>query len=78
MAAGALKNFNSDYALSTTGIAGPTGETPGKPIGTVCIGFATKENVVAERFQFSGTREEVIKQSANKALEILLRSLAAD
>jgi nicotinamide-nucleotide amidase len=76
MAAGAVKNFNADYALSTTGIAGPTGETPGKPIGTVCIGFATKEKVIAERFQFSGNREEVIKQSANKALEILLRALS--
>lgn len=77
MAAGALKNFNADYALSTTGIAGPTGETPGKPVGTVCIGFATKEKVVAERFQFSGTREEVIEQSARKALDILRDSLQA-
>ncbi|MGZ3863198.1 MAG: CinA family protein [Bacteroidia bacterium] len=77
MAAGALKNFNADYALSTTGIAGPTGETPGKPIGTVCIGFATKEKVVAEKFQFNGTREEVIQQSANKALDILLKELSS-
>jgi nicotinamide-nucleotide amidase len=71
MAAGALKNFNADFALSTTGIAGPTGETPGKPVGTVCIGIATKEKVTAERFQFTGNRQEVIEQSAAKALEIL-------
>ncbi|MGZ3865561.1 MAG: CinA family protein [Bacteroidia bacterium] len=76
MAAGALKNFNADYALSTTGIAGPTGETPGKPVGTVCIGFATKEKVVAERYQFNGTREEIIQQSAQKALEILLKVIS--
>jgi PncC family amidohydrolase len=75
MAAGALKNFNTDFALSTTGIAGPTGETPGKPVGTICIGIATKEKVTAERFQFTGNREEIIKQSANKALEILLKTV---
>ena len=73
MAAGALKNFRADFALSTTGIAGPTGETLGKPIGTVCIGLATRENVIAERFQFTGTRQEVIEQSANKAMEMLLK-----
>jgi len=73
MAAGALKNFNADFALSTTGIAGPTGETPEKPVGTVCIGLATKESVVAERFQFTGNRQEVIEQSANKAMELLLK-----
>ncbi len=73
MAACVLKKFDVDYALSTTGIAGPTGETPGKPLGTVCIAIATKEKIIAERFQFKGSRKEVIEQSANKALEMLLK-----
>ena len=75
MAAGVLKEFNTDFALATTGIAGPTGETPGKPVGTVCIAFANKEKVFAERFQFTGSRLEVIEQAANKALQILKEQL---
>jgi PncC family amidohydrolase len=75
MAAGILKNYEVDIAVSTTGIAGPGGETLGKPIGTVCIGIATKENIFAERFQFSGTREEIIKQSTKKALELLFSKI---
>ena len=76
MAAGVLKKFDVNFALSTTGIAGPTGETPSKPIGTVCIAVATKEKVFAERFQFSGNRQEVIEQSAIKALQLLAADFA--
>src|ERR1035437_590543 len=46
MAVGVLKKFDVDFALSTTGIAGPTGERPGKPVGLVWIGLATREKII--------------------------------
>jgi nicotinamide-nucleotide amidase len=56
MAAGALKKFNSDFAVSLTGIAGPGGGTPEKPVGTVVIGYASKTTNGARIFQFPGDR----------------------
>ena len=57
MANGILKKFDTDYAIATTGIAGPTGETPDKPIGTVCIAIATKTDVMAQKFIFGNDWE---------------------
>jgi nicotinamide-nucleotide amidase len=71
MAAGILKKFNTDYAIATTGIAGPTGETPDKPIGTVCIAIATKAGVQAQHFIFGFNRERNIKMAADMALSML-------
>ncbi|MEO8762280.1 MAG: competence/damage-inducible protein A [Bacteroidia bacterium] len=71
MAAGILKKFNTDYAIATTGIAGPTGETPDKPIGTVCIAIATKTEVTAQKFIFGNNRERNIRMAADMALSML-------
>ena len=71
MASGILKKFNTDYAISTTGIAGPTGETPDKPIGTVCIAIATKTEVTAQKFIFGNHRERNIRMAADMALSML-------
>ncbi len=71
MAKGILKAFDTDYAIATTGIAGPTGETPDKPIGTVCIAIATKHEVKAQRFVFGNNRFRNIQMAADMALSML-------
>ena len=76
MAQGALANSNANVALSTTGIAGPTGAVPGKPVGTVCFGWATKDAVHTERLVFTGDRQSVREQSVRHALQGLLRFVA--
>jgi nicotinamide-nucleotide amidase len=76
MAEGALRSSNASVALSTTGIAGPTGAVPGKPVGTVCFGWATKNAVHTERLVFAGDRQAVREQSVRHALQGLLRFVA--
>lgn len=76
MAEGALRNSNASVALSTTGIAGPAGAVPGKPVGTVCFGWATKNAVHTERLVFAGDRQAVREQSVRHALQGLLRFVA--
>jgi nicotinamide-nucleotide amidase len=73
MAQGALANSNAHLAVSTTGIAGPTGAVPGKPVGTVCFGWANGDTVHTERRVFSGNRHAVREQTVIHALQGLLR-----
>lgn len=73
MAQGALANSNAHLAVSTTGIAGPTGAVPGKPVGTVCFGWANGDTVHTERLVFSGDRRAVREQTVIHALQGLLR-----
>ncbi|QBE64308.1 CinA family protein [Pseudoduganella lutea] len=73
MAQGALANSNAHIAVSTTGIAGPTGAVPGKPVGTVCFGWANGDTVHTERLVFSGDRRAVREQTVIHALQGLMR-----
>ena len=73
MASGALANSNAHVALSTTGIAGPTGAVPGKPVGTICFGWANADSVHTERLVFAGDRHAVREQTVRHALQGLLR-----
>jgi nicotinamide-nucleotide amidase len=73
MATGALANSNAHIAVSTTGIAGPTGAVPGKPVGTVCFGWARGDTVHTERLVFAGDRQAVREQTVAHALQGLLR-----
>ena len=66
-----LKKFNSDYALSVSGIAGPTGGTAEKPVGLVWIGIATQEKVQSYKFIFGDNRQRNIVMTANAALNLL-------
>ena len=75
MARAVRKNCNADYALAITGIAGPTGGSEEKPVGTVYIAFATGDSVQASRFNFYGDREQIRHRSVVKACEILWRRL---
>lgn len=73
MASGAVANSSADIAVSTTGIAGPTGAVPGKPLGTVCFGWAHGGQVHTERLVFQGDRHAVREQAVAHALRGLLR-----
>ena len=71
MAKGAALNAKADIAISTTGIAGPTGGTKDKPVGRVYIGVYSKKEAKAFEYNFSGTREIIRKRSVVNALNIL-------
>ncbi len=75
MADGVRRNSGTAVGLSTTGIAGPTGGTPEKPVGLVFIGVSTGSNVTSDRFVFDGDRLDVKRRAAEKALELLVDSL---
>jgi len=76
MAAGIRRLAGSDYGISTTGIAGPTGGSPDKPVGTVCIGLATAAGVDAWRYRFTfDDRTMNKKMFAATALNRLRRAL---
>jgi len=78
MAAGALKNSNAMFSLAITGIAGPTGGSPGKPVGTVCFAWCRAgEAPDAETAVFAGDREAVRRQAVLHALRGLLKRLDA-
>ncbi|HEY1231579.1 MAG TPA: CinA family protein [Ramlibacter sp.] len=75
MAEGAVANSNADVAVSTTGIAGPTGAVPGKPVGTVCFAWSKGGTTFTERLVFQGDRHAVREQTVAHALAGLLRFL---
>jgi len=77
MAKGVLGLSNSDYAFSTTGIAGPNGATKEKPIGLVYAGFADKIKTESFKFNFNGTRIEIRRKAVNAILDLLRRRLIA-
>jgi nicotinamide-nucleotide amidase len=77
MAEGARQQTQADYALAVTGIAGPGGGTPDKPVGTVFIGLAGPSGTVIER-NFNPYDRETFKQvTAQQALELLRRTILA-
>jgi nicotinamide-nucleotide amidase len=78
MATGICRASGSDCGLAITGIAGPDGGTPAKPVGTVFIGLAVRGAVTSRRFQFAGDRGSVKWQSAQMALDMLRRRLLSD
>lgn len=71
MAQNAQKLFNTNLAIATSGIAGPNGGTPDKPVGTVWIAIAYKDTVCAEKFTFANNRERNIIRSSQTALNLL-------
>ena len=75
MARGALERSQATVAVSITGVAGPTGGTPEKPVGTVCFAWARGGAVRSETRRFAGDREGIRRQSVILALEGVLRAL---
>ncbi len=75
MAARAQQVFGADYAISTTGNAGPEKGDSDADIGTVYIGIATPDSVYVEKFNFGNLREKVINKAVNKGLEMLWKEI---
>ena len=75
MVKGACKTLNTDYAIAATGIAGPGGAEPGKPVGTVFMGVSNARGTTATRFQFEGDRNNVRRATVHQALIAFLNEL---
>jgi len=75
MAEGALASSRAQAAVSVTGIAGPGGAVPGKPVGTVCFGWSYRGKTSTQRLVFAGDRHSVREQSVAHSLQVLLRHL---
>lgn len=75
MAEGVRKLTNTDFAIATSGIAGPTGGTPDKPVGTVWMAWATPDGTYAECFHLGSNREQITTRACTKALLGLIRIL---
>jgi len=71
MVEGSLLNFKSNYSLAVTGIAGPDGGTPDKPVGTVWIAVATINKILVKKLTFGNKRRQNIERSAIAALNML-------
>ena len=75
MARGALTRSGSDWAVSVTGIAGPSGGTKEKPVGTVCFGIASKKGARAFTEKLFGDRNQIRERAALSALDALRRAI---
>lgn len=73
MAEGARKVLEADVAVSVTGLAGPSGDEYGNPVGTVFIGYSDERNTAVRHFLFEGGREDVRSQTIQAALELVLQ-----
>ncbi|HEX3021028.1 MAG TPA: CinA family protein, partial [Lachnospiraceae bacterium] len=72
---GAALGTGSDVSIAITGIAGPDGGTPEKPVGLVYIGCFVKNKVIVKEFHFNGNRQKVRESAVVYALDLLRRSL---
>lgn len=75
MALGAIRTLGCDCAVATSGIAGPGGGTPEKPVGTVWVAAALRNKVISKPYRFGAIREQNIQRSANMALLLLVQLL---
>ena len=75
MAKGARNVLSCDCTVAVTGIAGPQGAQPGKPVGTVCLAFASKGEVQSKMVHFEGDRDQVRKQTVREALHMLQQAV---
>lgn len=75
MASGALQNSAADIAVAITGIAGPDGGLPDKPVGTVCFAWGDRSNLNVVTECFDGDRKQVRSQAAERAIDALIEAV---
>ncbi|UVJ45188.1 CinA family protein [Pseudomonas sp. LS1212] len=78
MVRGAQANSGAHFAVAVSGVAGPDGGSPEKPVGTVWLAFGAGDKVTSERRLFPGGRDEVRRQTVRAALEGLLHLAAGE
>jgi nicotinamide-nucleotide amidase len=78
MAERVRSKMNTHYAVATSGVAGPSGGTEEKPVGTVWIAVASQDYTIAKKYQFGHSRKRNIEISANTALNMLRKELVSD
>ena len=71
MSDGVRKRLKADFGVATTGIAGPAGGSPEKPVGTVWISVASDSKIISEKFDFGNNRERNIQRASLSALNML-------
>ena len=75
MAKSVLEKFDANFAIATTGYAGPAGGTNKNPIGTVFIAIASVVGIVVNRFVFLGNRQSIVNQASESALSLLYNEI---
>ncbi len=78
MVQGALSLLGTDYAIGVSGIMGPDGGSPGKPVGTAWIAVGNRQKTIAQKFAFRFDRQRNIELTANNALNLLRKFILAD
>ena len=74
MTSGVRKLLKADFAVSVTGLAGPGGDEFGHDVGTVFIGFESRAKALVKEYHFTGSREEVRRQTIEAALHLILEN----
>jgi nicotinamide-nucleotide amidase len=78
MVAGAQEKSRAQFAVAVSGVAGPDGGSIDKPVGTVWLSWGAGQQMISERRQFDGDRDEVRRQTVKAALEGLIRLTAGE